>query len=97
MKPVIFSVKAEHDLEQIGDYIAKDNPHQALSFIRELRERCQHIGQFPESYRRFSELGPDARMMPHGNYVVLYRVLDKYVSVERILHGARDILALIGE
>lgn len=57
MKPVIFSVKAEHD--------------QALSFIRELGERCQHIGQFPESYRRFSELGPDARMMPHGNYVVL--------------------------
>lgn len=29
---------AEQDLEAIGDFIAQDNPHRALTFIAELRE-----------------------------------------------------------
>lgn len=28
---------AEQDLEAIGDYIARDNPRRALSFVHELR------------------------------------------------------------
>ena len=96
MKPVIFSVLAESDLEQIGDYIAQDSPHRALSFIRQLRVQCQKLEQFPKSHRRFPELGQTAHIMPYGKYVVLYRVREEYVSIERILHGGRDILPLIG-
>jgi toxin ParE1/3/4 len=95
MNPVIFSVLAENDLEQIGDYIARDSPHRALSFIRQLRVQCQKLQQFPKSHRRFPELGPTAHIMPYGKYVVLYRVMEEYVSIERILHGSRDILPLI--
>lgn len=29
--------------------------------------------------------------------LILYRVLEESVSVERILHGARDILRIIGK
>ena len=35
-----FSPLAELDLEEIGDYIARDNPPRALSFIEEIRARC---------------------------------------------------------
>jgi len=97
MKPVIFSVMAERDLEQIGDYIAKDSPPRALSFINQLRIQCQKLERFPKSFRRFPQLGSTAHIMPYGNYVVLYRELDKYVSIERILYGSRDILSLLGE
>ena len=39
MRPMrcIFSVLAESDLEEIGDYIARDNPERAVSFIQEIR------------------------------------------------------------
>ncbi|MBT8419486.1 MAG: type II toxin-antitoxin system RelE/ParE family toxin [Gammaproteobacteria bacterium] len=87
----MFSRKAETDLESIGDYIAGDNPRRALSFVRELRKRCKSIGDFPENNPRFRELGPDARFCPHRDYIILYRVLDQSVSIERVLHGARDI------
>jgi len=43
-----------------------------------------------------SDLGRNVRMMPQGNYVVLYRILDDRISVERILYGARDIMVLLG-
>lgn len=95
MTPVLFSRKAEDDLEAIADYIAQDNPVRAVSFVKELRKQCVAIGQFPNAHTRFLELGQDARIMPYKNYVVLYRVLDDSVSIERIIQGARDILNLI--
>lgn len=97
MKPVIFSIKAESDLEAIADYIAQESPMHALAFVRELRQHCLEIGRFPSAYMRFPELGEEARAMPYKNYVVLYRVQQDAVSIERILHGARDILRLIRE
>ena len=44
-----FSPMAELDLEEIADFIARDNPRRALSFIRELRERGLKITWFPEA------------------------------------------------
>ena len=33
---VLFTPLAETDLEDIGDYVAQDNPARALSFIQEI-------------------------------------------------------------
>jgi plasmid stabilization system protein ParE len=38
---VLLSPAAERDLEAIGDYIAEDNPARALTFIGEIRRRCE--------------------------------------------------------
>jgi plasmid stabilization system protein ParE len=95
VRPVEFSPKANSDPENIGDYIARDNPGRALSFVLELKDRCKNLGDFPESHPEFPALGDNARFMTHGNYVVLYNVLSDRVRIESVLHGARDILALI--
>ena len=96
-KPVVFSPRAERDLEMIADHIAADNPARALTFVRELRVHCVNLGAFPQSARRFPELTADAHASPHGNYVILYRDLPDTVSIERVIHGARDIMPLISE
>jgi toxin ParE1/3/4 len=97
VKRVVFSPEAAGDLEAIADYIAADNPRRALSFIKEIRRRCQLLGRFPLSARRFPELGPNAHILPYRTHVILYRNTPSEVSIERVLHGARDILALIGD
>ena len=94
-KPVAFAPRAERDLEDIADYIATDNPERALTFVQELRVRCRKVGDFPRSPRRFPQLGDDAHILPYENYIILYRDLPTEISIERILHGARDIMALI--
>jgi plasmid stabilization system protein ParE len=33
----------------------------------------------------------------YGNYIILYRNLPREVSIERVIHGARDILALLAD
>ena len=87
---VIFSPAAEQDLEDIGDYIARDNPARALTFIREIREHCRSIVIAPRAAPLWPELGDNIRMVPHGRYLILYSLLDDTVRVERVLHGARD-------
>jgi plasmid stabilization system protein ParE len=94
---VVLSPAAESDLEEIGDYIAGDNPHRAISFIREIREHCLTIAAAPNAAPLREKILGGVRMMPHGDYLIFYRALNSEIRVERILHGARDIQRLMGE
>jgi toxin ParE1/3/4 len=87
----VLSPLAETDLEEIGDYIARDNPRRALTFVQELRERCTQITHHPEAAPLRPEFGVDLRLVPFGRYLIFYTVSAKAVRIERILHGARQL------
>lgn len=90
---LFFTPLAEQDLEAIGDYIAKDNPRRALTFMQELRRQCQRIAINPPGYRLRPELGDGIRSCAHGHYVIFFEAFASEVTVVRILHGARDLPA----
>jgi toxin ParE1/3/4 len=90
---LLITQQAESDIEEIGDYIAQDNPHRALSFISELRGQCQKIALSPSAYRQRHELGEDIRSCAYGRYAIFFSHGDAEVRILRILHGARDIAA----
>lgn len=94
---VVFSPKAENDLENIGDAIAFDNPHRAVTFIREIHDHCQVLSTTPEVASKRDDLIEGIRMLVHGNYVMFYTILETEIRIERVLHGARDLSALIGQ
>jgi len=93
---VEFSALVEGDLEAIGDYIAADNPVRAVSFVREIRVQCQQLGENPMLHRLRPEIAPQARLAAFRRYVILFRIVDEVVRVERIVHGARDLPVLAG-
>lgn len=93
---VALSAEAESDLEDIADFIARDNPARALSFVQELRASCRNLADMPMGYPlvpRYEKRGIRRRV--HGNYQIFYRVDDEQVYVVRALHGARDYEALL--
>lgn len=93
---VHLTTKAESDLEQIGDYIAQDNPKRALSFVLELRDKCLSLADAPYGFPlvpRYERYGIRRRV--HGNYLIFYRVDGDCVAVVHVLHGARDFAALL--
>ncbi|MHC1744157.1 MAG: type II toxin-antitoxin system RelE/ParE family toxin [Syntrophobacteraceae bacterium] len=85
---------AETDLEEIGDYIALDNPRRAVSFVREMREQCTKIAVNPGAAPLRPELGAGIRMVPFGRYLIFYTVEAEHIRIERVLHGARNTPAL---
>ena len=90
------SDEAEQDLEQIADYIARDNPWRALSFILELRTRCEELLDTPSGFAivpRYERY--DIRRRVHGNSLIFYRVETAKVVIVHILHGATDYGAIL--
>jgi toxin ParE1/3/4 len=88
---VELTAEAERDLEAIGDYIARDNPARALSFIQELRGKCLALADMPERFPlvpRYEALG--VRRRGHGRYLIFYRVDPNAVVIVHVLHGAQD-------
>lgn len=83
---------AEADLNEIGDYIARDNPKRAISFIDELVSHCRKIAQMPLAYPARDELTLGLRTCSHQRYVIFFTIAVDVVRIERILHGSRDIM-----
>lgn len=95
MKVVITDL-AEDDLESIGDWIAKDNPERAASFIVELRQSCFDVGPWPLAFPLLAHRQhDDIRRKVHGSYLIFYRVRREAIEILRILHGARDYAQII--
>ena len=82
---------AAQDLEEIGDFIAQDNPLRSVEFLTELQSHCETIRRNPEGYRLRQEFSKTMRSCSHGNYVIFYESDVKEVTIVRILHGGRDL------
>jgi toxin ParE1/3/4 len=91
---VTFSPMSRQDLMDIGDYIAQDSRANARRFVAKLRGQCRRIGRSPLGYVSREDLAAALRMAPFGGYIVFFRVLDGVARIERVLHGARNLLAL---
>lgn len=95
MAHVTFSPKSRQDLIDIGDYIARDSRANARRFVAKLMEQCQRIGNAPMGYVGREDLAPGLRMASLGRNVIFFRVIDGAVRVERVLHGARNLPAVL--
>ncbi|CAM4396133.1 type II toxin-antitoxin system RelE/ParE family toxin [Pluralibacter gergoviae] len=69
----------------------------AVSFMEELYRQCLLIAESPVLYRERPELGQSVRSCAYGRYLIVFRVLDTEVRIERLLHGSRDVLSLFTE
>jgi plasmid stabilization system protein ParE len=93
---VVITAAAEHDLETIADRIAQYNPDRALTFLAELRRRCETLIDAPEGYAlvpRYEALG--IRRRPYHDYLIFYQVAGEAIEILRALHGARDYEAIL--
>ena len=89
---VELTAAAEADLEGISDYIARDNPTRALSFVRELARSCLDLADMPEAWPVVSRYEHhDIRRRVHGRYLIFYRISGEKITVLHILNGAMDI------
>jgi toxin ParE1/3/4 len=94
---VRLSAEARQDLIAIGDYIRRDNPARARSFVQELVEKCGSLATLPEGYPivcRYEKKGVRRRV--HGNYCIFYHIVREQIFVIHILHGAQDYEAILG-
>jgi toxin ParE1/3/4 len=89
------------DYTEIVLRVQEANPVAAHKFCEEVEEALELISQHPEIARLAGfPKAASTRSWPlrrYPNYVLLYRVTDNEIVVQRLLHGARELPPLAGE
>jgi toxin ParE1/3/4 len=91
--PVRYLRFAEQDLFELYDYVARDAPEAAATFIERIDAAVIQLAAHPHlgpvvREERLRSVG--FRYLPVGDHIVFYKVEDGSVIVYRVLHGARD-------
>lgn len=89
---LIFSEDADRDLEDIGDYIAEDNPHRAVSFVKEIRGVCEGLLEAPLRFaalQGFEAFGYRRRIF--GRFAIVYALIGQDVFIVRIVATDMDL------
>ena len=95
MARLTITAHARADLQEIHSHIAKDNPGAARRFAQRLREKARQLAETPGMGRSREDLRPDLFSFPVGQYVLFYREQPGGIVLVRVIHGSRDLPALL--
>jgi toxin ParE1/3/4 len=95
MSAVRFRPEAEEDLLTIALYAAEFSLDAANALIARLRKRCAALQRRPLLGRPRPEFGDGIRCLVERPYILLYRIEGETPEIVAILHGARDLPAVL--
>lgn len=77
-------------LNEIGDYIAKDNPDAARRVIQTIRQTVDLLRDNPDMGRRGHLNGTREIVIPRLPYYAAYRVTETAIEVFAVIHTAKQ-------
>jgi plasmid stabilization system protein ParE len=93
---IVWSPLALERLQEIADYIARDNPRAAMKWVDSVFDKTEQLMANPKLGRMVPELdNPERRELILGNYRIIYRQMSKQLWILTIRHG-RQLLPLDG-
>jgi len=86
----VWSPLAVARVREAAQYIARDKPGAARTWVEGIFKQVGQLAAFPTSGRVVPELGrEDVRELISGNYRIIYRTKNKVVLVLTVRHGKR--------
>jgi antitoxin ParD1/3/4/toxin ParE1/3/4 len=94
----VLTAAARADLTEISDYTRQESPAAARRVRDELREAMRRLAQMPGMGHLREDLADEPlRFWPVYSYLIIYRPETDPLEIVRVLHGARDVRAILGE
>lgn len=85
------TAQSEEDLMDIWSYIAQDNIKAADCLLDEIEEKFNFLLENPLSKQLRPDIAPEVRCSVVGQYLILYRTIEKDIQIVRVVSGARDL------
>ena len=94
---VLVNRKVKVELDEIWSYIAteSDSTDVADRIIEAITDTFPQLGKHPQRGRPRDDLWLGLRSITAGSYIVIYRVEKSNVRILHVVHGRRDIRAVI--
>lgn len=80
--------RAKRRLQQIGLYIAQDNPRAALKTVQRIWDAGNNLDQHSEIGRKGRVAGT-RELVVLSNYILIYRIRKNSVAIVTVQHAAR--------
>ncbi|MBT3225153.1 MAG: type II toxin-antitoxin system RelE/ParE family toxin [Deltaproteobacteria bacterium] len=88
-----FLNSAMQDMQEIKDFIAKDNPAAAKRLIQSFKKKTNQLVQHPYSGRVIPETKySNLRELIVSNYRIMYQVSDSFVTVFAVYESHRQYI-----
>lgn len=97
MNQLRITEQARADLDELWDWLAQRSEATADAVLDKLLTKAQFHAQFPGIGRQRDDLAAGLRSFVVSPYVVFFLPATDGITVVRVLHGARDIDALMKE
>lgn len=92
---VNLSFEASADLEAIAEYIARDSPFYAASFVQKVLDTSRSLNELSERGRIVHEINnPNIREIFIKEYRLIYSIEKSRVVILGLIHGKRGLNAL---
>lgn len=95
MPRLVILPAARDDLLGIGDFIARDNPGRAITFVGEIEAKMSEVAARPASFPARDDIHAGLRAARHGRYLIFFIAQGREVRIVRVLHDARDLPRLL--
>lgn len=91
-RALTWSPRAVADLEAIGEYISRDDPTKAESWLSMLVSAAQQAALLPLSGRRVPEFGrEEIREVIKKHYRIVYRITKTQIQVLTVFESHRQL------
>lgn len=97
MNSYTFSDEAVRDLNEICEYIARNNSQGASELFDAIRQKCKLVAEFPNMGKRYETLAPNLRGFIVRNYLIFYYSRSDGIDIARVVRGDRDLALLFSE
>ena len=94
-RTIVRTPAAEDDLIEIWCAIAVDSPKAADRLLDAIVDRVTGLSGFPEMGPLRPYIAPEVRVLTIESYLIMYRLSDDVVEIVRVVHGMRDVTALL--
>lgn len=88
---LVITTQAREDLHEIEEYIGKDNPKAAVSFVQRLTDRFHELVESPGIGRKRDDLAPGLRSSRVSDHLIFYAIEGEKLLIVHVLHGRRDL------
>ena len=97
MKVLVIAEPAAHDLENIVDYIAQDNPSAAENTYRAIVRAAEKLPAFPAMGRAGRHPETRELSIPDLPYLIVYEVGAEEVTILAVFHTSRNLVQVLRE
>lgn len=89
---IVWSPTSQKKIDEIVNYISKNNVDAALALVKEFEKRVQYLKKHPRSGRMVPALNDDMvrQLVVHSNYLIIYEINEDHIDILTIRHAKHD-------